>query len=152
MPPPAPERPRDELGRPLPKGSPNRLAVDDLTGLSAAGANALAIAHFESGRYFLAHEAWEAAWLASKGTASEALFKGLAQLGAGYTHAARGNAHGMRVLLGRSLNAIRAASSPFPGLDLDALVLLVERDLDRMRNLAAGALLLPPAPWQLPRG
>lgn len=151
MPPDKAERPRDELGRPLPAGSPNRLAVDDLDGLSAAEANALALAHFDAGRYFLAHEAWEAAWLESKGTASEALFKGLAQLGAGYTHAARGNAHGMRILLERALDSIRAAPGPAWGIDLPALGSLVERDLDRVRNLAAGAPLLPPAPWPLPR-
>lgn len=151
MPPDKPERPRDELGRPLPAGSPNRLAVDDLEGLSAAEANSLALAHFDAGRYFLAHEAWEAAWLESKGTASEALFKGLAQLGAGYTHAARGNAHGMRVLLERALDAIRDAPGPACGLDLSRLGSLVERDLDRVRNLAAGASLLPVDPWRLPR-
>lgn len=151
MPPDKPERPRDELGRPLPVGSANRLAVDDLDGLSAAEANALALAHFDAGRYFLAHEAWEAAWLESKGTASEALFKGLAQLGAGYTHAARGNAHGMRALLGRALDAIRDSSGSACGLDLPTLVPLVERDLDRARNLPAGASLLPPEPWRLPR-
>ncbi|MXW26325.1 MAG: DUF309 domain-containing protein [Dehalococcoidia bacterium] len=145
------ERPRDELGRPLPAGSPNLLAVDDLAGLSTAEANALALAHFDAGRYFLAHEAWEAAWLESKGTASEALFKGLAQLGAGYTHAARGNAHGMRVLLERALDAIRVAPGPAWGIDLHTLGSLVERDLDRVRNLAAGASLLPVDPWRLPR-
>lgn len=151
MPPDKPERPRDELGRPLPAGSRNRLAADDLDGLSAAEANALALAHFDAGRYFLAHEAWEAAWLESKGTASEALFKGLAQLGAGYTHAARGNAHGMRVLLQRALDAIREGPAAAWGIDLSALGSLVERDLDRVRNLAAGAPLLPPAPRPLPR-
>ena len=151
MPPDKTERPRDELGRPLPAGSRNRLAVDDLDGLSATEANALALAHFDAGRYFLAHEAWEAAWLESKGTTSEALFKGLAQLGAGYTHAARGNAHGMRALLERALDAIREAPAPAWGLDLPMLGSLVERDLDRVRNLAPGAPLLPPAPWPLPR-
>ncbi len=151
MPPDKPERPRDELGRPLPAGSPNRLAVDDLEGLSAAEANALALVHFDAGRYFLAHEAWEAAWLESKGTASEALFKGLAQLGAGYTHAARGNARGMRVLLERALDAIRVAPDPAWGLDLPTLGSLLERDLDRLRNLATGAPLPPSAPWPLPR-
>ena len=151
MPPDKPERPRDELGRPLPAGSPNRLAVDDLGGLSTAEANAVALAHFDAGRYFLAHEAWEAAWLESKGTASEALFKGLAQLGAGYTHAARGNAHGMRVLLERALDAILSAPGPAWGIDLPTLGSLVEGDLDRVRNLARGTPLLPSAPWPLPR-
>ena len=151
MPPDKPERPRDELGRPLPAGSPNRLAVDNLDGLSAAEANALALAHFDAGRYFLAHEAWEAAWLESKGTASEALFKGLAQLGAGYTHAARGNARGMSVLLERALDAIYAAPGPAWGIDLPTLGPLVERDLDRVRDLATGAPLPPSAPWPLPR-
>lgn len=151
MPPDKPERPRDELGRPLPAGSPNRLAVDDLEGLSAAEANALALAHFDAGRYFLAHEAWEAAWLESKGTASDALFKGLAQLGAGYTHAARGNAHGMRALLERALDAIRAAPGPAWGIDLPTLGSLVERDIGRVRSLAPGAPPPPSAPWPLPR-
>ena len=151
MPPDKPERPRDELGRPLPAGSHNRLAADALDGLSAAEANALALTHFDAGRYFLAHEAWEAAWIESKGTASEALFKGLAQLGAGYTHAARGNADGMRALLARALDTIREAPGPAWGLDLLRLRSLVERDLDRVWNLGADATLLPVDPWQLPR-
>lgn len=145
------ERPRDELGRPLPAGSPNRLAADDLDGLSAEAANALAIAHFDAGRYFLAHEAWEAAWLESKGTPSEVLFKGLAQLGAGYTHAARGNPGGMGILLGRARDAISGAEGPSWGLDLLALAAQIEADLRGLADLTAGADLLRSAPWSLPR-
>ena len=146
-----PERPRDELGRPLPEGSWNRLAADDLDGISAEAANLMAIAHFGAGRYFLAHEAWEAAWVESKGTPSEALFKGLAQMGAGYTHAARGNPSGMRILLERAVTAISGRSGGVWGVDVEALGREIDADLTRIAGLAEGANLLRLEPWALPR-
>src|SRR3546814_15936218 len=58
---------------------------------------------FDAGNYFGAHEAWETCWAFAKGTPEQEFFKGLAQLGAGYTHWLRGNPHGVVALLGRAL-------------------------------------------------
>jgi predicted metal-dependent hydrolase len=78
-----------------------------------AANHALGIAHFNAGRFFQAHEAWEEAWRKAENTPDEEFFKGLAQLGAAYTHYARGNAHGARVLLERALERVSSRQA-FP--------------------------------------
>lgn len=118
---PKPFRPRDELGRPLPAGSEDRLALPDFDANSLEENHRLAIEYLEAGNYFAAHEAWETCWAQAKGTAEEEFFKGLAQLGAGYTHYGRGNAHGAHALLTRALERIASMGSPYRGLDVEAL-------------------------------
>ncbi|GAB4326922.1 MAG: DUF309 domain-containing protein [Dehalococcoidia bacterium] len=119
------ERPRDELGRPLPWGSENQLVLEDYENLSIAENHRLGVEHFNAGRFFPAHEAWEAAWRKAEGTADKEFFQGLAQLGAGYTHYLRGNAHGARVLLERSLAKLEPYGSHHYGLDLAHLLPVV---------------------------
>ena len=80
-----PERPRDELGRPLPAGEPNRLELPYFDEMTLEECHEEAIRLFDAGNYFGAHEAWETCWGYAKGTDEEEFFKGLAQLGAGYT-------------------------------------------------------------------
>ena len=116
-----PERPRDRLGRPLPWGSPSEITLEDYASLSVEANHALGVAHFHAGRFFQAHEAWEESWRKAEGSADEEFFKGLAQLGAAYTHYARGNAHGARVLLERALERIGLRGSPHFGLDISAV-------------------------------
>ena len=105
---PAPKRarPRDELGRPLPWGAANRLQLEDYDALGIDEDHRLGVAHFNAGRYFPAHEAWESAWRQCRGGPDEEFFKGLSQLGAGYTHWRRGNAHGAFTLLRRAASRI----------------------------------------------
>jgi hypothetical protein len=118
---PKPQRPRDELGRLLPAGSANRLVLPDFDVLSLEQNHALAIELFDAGNYFGAHEAWETCWQQARGADDEEFFKGLSQLGAGYTHYRRGNAHGAQTLLGRALSRIGGRGSPHRGIDVDAL-------------------------------
>lgn len=115
---PKPFRPRDELGRPLPAGSPNRMELPDFDAKTIDENHALAIEYFDAGNYFAAHEAWETCWGQAKGTADEEFFKGLAQLGAGYTHYRRGNAHGARALIQRAADRIASRGSPHRGIDV----------------------------------
>ena len=61
-----------------------------------------------------------------KGTGDEEFFKGLAQLGAGYTHWMRGNAHGVDALLGRALERIGRHGSPWRGIDIASFMTQVE--------------------------
>lgn len=123
--PPAPvkvERPRDEFGRPLPAGSDNRLHLEPFELLPLAEVEALAVAHFNAGRYFGAHEAWETAWRLERGEPDEEFFKGLSQLGAGYTHYLRGNPHGAHALLARGLPRIEAYGPRHRNVDVAALL------------------------------
>ena len=88
-------RPRDLLGRPQPWDAPNALELEDFDALTAVRQNhRLGREHLNAGRFFPAHEAWETAWKQSRDTTDAEFFKGLSQLGAGYVHLLRGNAHG----------------------------------------------------------
>ena len=106
MPEKKPERPRDELGRPQPWDAENRLELEDFDSHPLEENHRLGVAHFEAGRFFPAHEAWETAWKQAKETDDAEFFKGLSQLGAGYVHLLRGNAHGAKTLLRRAASRI----------------------------------------------
>jgi uncharacterized protein len=104
--PPKPKRPRDELGRPLAYDATNMLHLEDYDSLSIEENHRLGIEHMNAGRYFPAHEAWETCWKQAKGTDEAEFFKGLSQLGAGYTHLYRGNLHGAHTLMRRGAGRI----------------------------------------------
>ncbi|MEX0754390.1 MAG: DUF309 domain-containing protein [Actinomycetota bacterium] len=101
------ERPRDHLGRPQAWDAPNSLTLEDYDALALEENHRLGREHFNAGRFFPAHEAWEAAWKQARGSGDEEFFKGLSQLGAGYTHLLRGNAHGAATLMRRASGRIR---------------------------------------------
>jgi predicted metal-dependent hydrolase len=128
------ERPRDELGRPLPWGSENRLELEDFDALGPEETHRLAIEHFDARRYFQAHEAWETVWKRRKGTEDEEFFKGLSQLGAGYTHYRRGNPHGTHTLIRRAVSRIAPRGPRHHGIDVEALAEAVEADAARIEE------------------
>lgn len=101
-----PERPRDHLGRPQPWGAENTLVLEPYDSLTLEENHRLAVGHFDAGRFFPAHEAWETAWKQARDTDDAEFFKGLSQLGAGYVHLLRGNAHGAVTLLRRAVSRI----------------------------------------------
>lgn len=115
------QRPRDELGRPLPRDAANRLHLEDFDSLSVEENHRLGKDHFNEGRFFHAHEAWETAWKQSKKTADEEFFKGLSQLGAGYVHYRRGNPHGTITLLRRAVRRIAPYGPRHWGLDIASI-------------------------------
>lgn len=99
-------RPRDELGRPLPRtaaGDASAIA-DDLT-VTPAEAAALGASLLAEDRPFHAHEVFEAAWKSAP-TADRKLWRGLAQIAVGLTHARRGNARGAVALLRRGAGQV----------------------------------------------
>ncbi|MGW3665158.1 DUF309 domain-containing protein [Streptomyces sp. NPDC005141] len=120
-------RPRDGLGRPLPYGADGveRQPEGVVRGPEATVAEAQAL--LDAGRPFHAHEVFEDAW--KSGPQDErGLWRGLAQLAVGLTHAARGNTTGGARLLRRGAGAVEewtsGAGRPRPyDLDLAELVL-----------------------------
>lgn len=116
------KRPRDELGRPLSWDAENRLHLEDFDSLPLERNHRLGRDHFNAGRFFPAHEAWETAWKQAKGTDDEEFFKGLSQLGAGYVHYRRGNPHGTFTLLRRAVRRIAAYGPRHWGIDVESLV------------------------------
>ncbi|MER5467577.1 DUF309 domain-containing protein [Streptomyces sp. NPDC002685] len=132
-------RPRDGLGRPLPYGADGveRQPEGVVRGPEETVAEAQAL--LDAGRPFHAHEVFEDAW--KSGPQDErGLWRGLAQLAVGLTHAARGNATGGARLLRRGAGAIEEWASgtgrPRPyGMELAELTIwarelaaVVERD------------------------
>src|ERR1044072_5099766 len=63
-----PERPRDELGRPLDWDAANKMHLEPHDALSIEETDRLAGGHGRAGRGFPAHEAWETAWKKARDT------------------------------------------------------------------------------------
>jgi hypothetical protein len=114
-------RPRDGLGRPLPYGVEGVERQPE--GVERSPAQTLAEAQqlLDDGKPFHAHEVFEDAWKATDGPERE-LWRGLAQLAVGLTHAARGNAVGAVALLERGAENIDPyRREPPHGIDVAGL-------------------------------
>ncbi|HLM04982.1 MAG TPA: DUF309 domain-containing protein [Blastococcus sp.] len=111
-------RPRDALGRPLPYGAEGEERAPE--GILREPAQALAEAQelLDAGRPFHAHEVLEDAWKSAPEPERQ-LWRGLAQLAVGLTHAARGNARGAATLLERGAGNVQPyAVHPPHGIDV----------------------------------
>ncbi|WP_151475926.1 DUF309 domain-containing protein [Streptomyces albicerus] len=103
-------RPRDGLGRPLPYGADGVERQPEGLVRTPEETVVEAQALLAAGKPFHAHEVFEDAW--KSGPAEErALWRGLAQLAVGLTHAARGNLTGGARLLRRGAGAIEEWSA-----------------------------------------
>jgi uncharacterized protein len=93
-------RPRDWLGRPLPRGEAGEPVLPDGVAVTPEWALATAQELLDADRPFHAHEVLEAAWKAAAPPERD-FWQGLAQVAVGITHGLRGNASGAAVLLRR---------------------------------------------------
>lgn len=127
-------RPRDALGRPLPKSAAGEDRVPDDLVMAPAEAVAEADRMLGAGRPFHAHEVLEASW--KSGPAAERDFwQGLAQLAVGLTHAQRGNARGAVSLLRRGALRVRTAPPPDPyGVAVTSVLAAAEGLADRIER------------------
>lgn len=118
-------RPRDALGRPLRRGAAGsgQLAPD----LPLAPSQALLSAQqlLDADRPFEAHEVLEARWKASPAP-DRSLWRGLAQIAVGITHARRGNQRGATALLRRGAAGVGAHAGEAHGLDTAAVAAQAE--------------------------
>ncbi|MFK0155981.1 DUF309 domain-containing protein [Streptomyces sp. NPDC090499] len=118
-------RPRDGLGRPLPYGAPGVERQPEGVVRTPQATVAEAQALLDAGKPFHAHEVFEDAWKSGP-EAERTLWRGLAQLAVGLTHAARGNVTGGARLLRRGAGAVEewagggGGSQPY-GIDVDGL-------------------------------
>jgi hypothetical protein len=128
-------RPRDALGRPLPRSAAQDVPriPDDLV-ISPADAAALGGRLLAEGQPFHAHEVFEAAWKSIPGPERE-LWRGLAQIAVGLTHARRGNAAGAMTLLRRGAAQVAGFAGTSGEVDADfvagqaaSLALRIEQD------------------------
>lgn len=116
------QRPRDGLGRPLPRGAAGVERVPDDLVLPPAESLAEAQRLLDAGRPFHAHEVLEGTWKSAPAHERD-LWQGLAQLAVGLTHRARGNPVGAATLLRRGADRIAPyAADPPHGVDVEGLV------------------------------
>ena len=115
-------RPRDALGRPLPYGAVGEERAPEGVVRPPEESLAEAQALLDAGRPFHAHEVLEDAWKSAPGAERE-LWRGLAQLAVGLTHALRGNPAGAATLLERGAGNLEPfCAAPPHGIDVPGLV------------------------------
>ncbi|HWF82173.1 MAG TPA: DUF309 domain-containing protein [Streptosporangiaceae bacterium] len=111
-------RPRDGLGRPLDRAAAGEPTMPADLRLAPGDALPLAQRLIDDGRPFHAHEVLEIAWK-SVPSDERQVWKGLAQIAVGLTHARRGNGVGATTLLRRGAAAVAGYAGKLPaGLDI----------------------------------
>jgi hypothetical protein len=98
-------RPRDGLGRPLPYGTPAVERAPEGIRRSAAETLTEAQRLLDAAMPFHAHEVLEDMWKTAPAD-ERSLWRALAQLAVGLTHAARGNSRGAAALLQRAAEGL----------------------------------------------
>ncbi|MDQ1745143.1 MAG: uncharacterized protein QOE23_3482 [Pseudonocardiales bacterium] len=136
-------RPRDALGRPLDYGSAGVPRAPDEPAGTASESLERAQWLLAAGRPFEAHEVLEDAWKAAPAAERE-LWRGLAQLAVGLTHAARGNQAGATALIARgAANLAPYRDQPPHHIDVAGL-LAWAADTDLSADPAVPRLVSPP--------
>jgi hypothetical protein len=130
---------RAKAYRPLPE-TDRRRAYDE------------AVAAYERGDFFEAHELLEPAWMGTDDLPERALHQGLIKLAAAYVHGVRGNPLGIAKNLRGARDHLAAAvgtdAEAWSGLDLAALVGAID---ERLAGLAANPTDASVDPPELPR-
>lgn len=115
-------RPRDGLGRPLPRGAAGVERIPEDVRLPPDESILAAQELLDAGKPFHAHEILEGTWKDSP-EGERRLWQGLAQLAVGLTHLLRGNTVGARSLLGQGHDRILDYEVDQPyGLDIAGLL------------------------------
>jgi uncharacterized protein len=114
-------RRRDDLGRPMPRDA-GALSPTNPPALPPTEAVRHAQQLLDTGRPFVAHEVFEAVWKATADPGERELWRGLAQVCVGITHALRGNEIGAAALLQRAAETLApyAGTTPYQ-IDVDGL-------------------------------
>jgi hypothetical protein len=133
------DRPRDALGRPLPRGSEGIPRIPDDLELPPTETLALAQDLLDRGLAFNAHEVLEAAW--KNGPDDEkTLWQALAQLAVGITHVQRKNVKGAITVLRRASGRLALEEAAPYDIDAAGLADYAEALID---DLAANAPIAP---------
>lgn len=124
-------RPRDGLGRPLPYGAEGVERQPEGVVRSPRETTREAQRLLDAGMPFHAHEVFEDAWKSGP-PATAPLWRGLAQLAVGLTHAGRGNTVGGARLLRRGAAGIEGLDGEAYGIDVPGLVRWARELADRV--------------------
>jgi hypothetical protein len=126
-------RPRDAMGRPLPRGHSGEAPIDESItqpdDVLAAAQGAL-----DAGRPFSAHEYLELAWHRSP-ESERNFWQGLAQLAVAFTHLQRQNLTGAAALLERSAERLSSYAGTTPHqVDVDGVLSTIDELRTRLPN------------------
>jgi uncharacterized protein len=125
-------RPRDGLGRPLPRDRTGVARVPEALALPPLESLAEAQRLLDAGMPFHAHEVLEGTWKAAPLDERD-LWQGLAQLAVGLTHALRGNASGAAALLRRGSERIAPYRDHPPyGVDVAGLLAWADQTIQEL--------------------
>jgi uncharacterized protein len=80
----------------------------------------LGLAHFNAGRFFEAHEAWEEIWL-GESEPEKTFLQGIIQVAAAFHHYSRGNHRGMKSLLASGIIKLERFPDAHRGIALEQL-------------------------------
>ena len=108
-----------------------------------------AIAAYERGDFFLAHELLEPAWMGTDDIAERELYQGLIKLAAAFVHRVRGNPRGVAKNLQGARDRLAAAreAGVDGGLELDDLIAAIDvRMIDA--SVSDGEVTPPPLLWR----
>lgn len=139
-------RPRDGLGRPLPYGASGVERAAE--GVARTPERTLAEAQrlLDAGMPFHAHEVLEDAWKLSA-EPERGLWRGLAQLAVGVTHAMRGNTSGACSLLVRGADTIAPYRAyPPHHVDVGVLEIWARGTANEIQAGASGSATVPAVP------
>lgn len=112
-------RPRDALGRPLPRDAAGGYVEEELPS-DPMELLAIGVGHFNEQRFFHAHEAWETAWHPSPPDERD-FWQGITQVAVGFTHFQRGNPKGSVTLLRRGAKRLGPYGTTFKGIPVSEL-------------------------------
>lgn len=135
-------RPRDALGRPLPRDAAPEHVEEDLPDDPEALLT-IGVEHFNAQRFFQAHEAWETAWHAAPEPERD-FWQGITQIAVGFTHVQRGNLRGSRTLLERGATKIERYDDSTRGMPLALLARAARAAADTIARDGADARLAFP--------
>ena len=108
-----------------------------------------AIAAYERGDFFLAHELLEPAWMGTDDIAERELYQGLIKLAAAFVHGVRGNPRGIAKNLEGARDRLVAArdAGVDGGLDLDHLTAAIDARMTDARPSDV-EVIPPPLLWR----
>ncbi len=92
-----------------------------------------ALALFNSGEWYSAHDAFEELWHETNGVERRTL-QGFLQVAVAQVHLERGNKNGAAILYGESLTRLRKIDTPDFGLDVQQLCKCVEKRLKLLQE------------------
>lgn len=108
-----------------------------------------AIAAYDRGDFFAAHELLEPAWMGTAEPAERELYQGLIKLAAAFVHGVRGNALGIGKNLSgartRLATALDGGAGDEAGIDLPPLIAAIDERLRRLADRPDDPAIDPPS-------